>query len=313
MTDVSLVIPFLNEEENLSELVQKLNVYAASQEFSMEAIFVDDGSVDSSVEMLRKAKSFVPMKLVCLSKNFGSHAAIRAGLTQATGSYTMFFSADLQEPFSMIGEMYKKACEGYDVVIARKAETQISASERFFSSAATWLTRRFAMKDYPKGGANNFLFNVKVRDSICKNIESNSSIHMQIVGMGYRRATIDVSLLKRNKGKSKWTFWKKVKLLVDSFIAFSYMPIKMISILGVIMFIAGALYALWVLIAVLTGWVEFDTGFPTLISVLLLGFGLTNLSLGIVAEYIWRTLDAARGRPVFIIDTVEELTGEEKE
>jgi len=310
MVDVSLVIPFLNEEDNLSELIRQLNIYAETQDFSIEAILVDDGSTDSSVQVLREIISKVPIRLVRLSKNYGSHAAIRAGLTQANGMHTMFFSADMQEPFSMIGEMYKIAHEGYDVVVARKSEVQISWSERFFSSLSTSLFRKFAVKDYPKGGANNFLFSQKVREHICNNIESNSSIHMQIINMGFKRAIIDVSLNKRNAGKSKWTFSKKFKLLIDTFVAFSYTPIRAISMLGILMFIAGILYALWIIIATLTGYVDFDAGFPTLISVLLLGFGLTNFALGIVAEYIWRTLDAARGRPVFIIDTVEDITND---
>jgi len=308
MPDVSLVIPFFNEEENLGELIKQLNEYARSQTFSIEVVLVNDGSTDSSVDMIRGAVSAIPVKLVCLSKNFGSHAAIRAGLTQASGSYTMFFSADLQEPVSMIGQMYAKACEGYDVVIARKASVQTSVIERLFSGISTFLFGKIALMDYPKGGANNFLFIAKVRECICSNIENNSSILMQIVNMGFKRAIIDVSLAKRHKGKSKWTFWGKVKLFIDSFIAFSYAPIRAISILGIVLFISGILYAIWILIVSLTGYIEFNAGFPTLISVLLLGFGLTNFSIGIVAEYIWRTLDAARGRPVFIIDTVEMLS-----
>jgi dolichol-phosphate mannosyltransferase len=309
MPDISLIIPFLNEAENLPDLVHQLNDYAVSCDFSIEAVLVDDGSTDESIKVLRNIVSSVPIKLVCLSKNFGSHAAVRAGITQTTGSYTMFFSADLQEPFSMIGEMYERAREGYDVVIARKSTVQISWMERVFSSLSTSLFRKFAMPDFPKGGANNFLFSTKVRERILENVENNSSIHMQLISMGYRRSSIDVVLNKRYKGKSKWTFSKRVKLFIDSFVAFSYMPIRMISILGIVMFLAGVIYAVWIVIASLTGLVEFDAGFPTLISVLLLGFGMTNFALGIVAEYIWRTLDAARNRPVFIIDTIEILSG----
>ena len=297
-------------KKNLGKLILLLNEYAQSQDFTIEAVLVDDGSTDSSVQVLRELHSDVLLKLVRLSKNFGSHAAIRAGLTQATGKYSMFFSADLQEPFTMIGEMYKKACEGYDIVIARKATVQASCSERFFSRLSTSLFRRFAVRDFPAGGANNFLFSSKIREQICENIENNSSIHMQIVNMGFKRAIIDVSLTKRYKGKSKWSFWGKVKLFIDSFIAFSYAPIRMISVLGILLFISGALYALWIIVTTIFGIVEFEAGFPTLISVLLLGFGLTNFALGIVAEYIWRTLDAARSRPVFIIDTVEMLSGD---
>jgi dolichol-phosphate mannosyltransferase len=306
--NISIIIPFLNEEDNLSDLVVQLNEYALEQEFKMEAIFVDDGSSDSSVQVLRTVESNVPIKLVRLSKNYGSHAAIRAGITQAQGEYTMFFSADMQEPFSMIGELYEKACQGYEIVVARKAQKQVSFSERLFSGLYTILIRKFALKDYPKGGANNFLFNKNVREHLCNNMENNSSIHMQIINMGFNRTIVDVSLSERNKGKSKWTLAKKIKLLIDSFIAFSYMPIRAISILGMLMFVAGLIYVVWIIIAQLTGLVEFDAGFPTIISVLLIGFGLTNFALGIVAEYVWRAFDAARGRPVFIVSSVEQIT-----
>ena len=312
MIDVSLVIPFLNEEENLKELVVQLNEYAKSQRFSIEAVFVDDGSKDNSVTVLRMVESEVPLRLVRLSKNYGSHAAIRAGITKTIGRYAMFFSADLQEPFSMIGEMYAKVCEGYDVVVARKAEVQVSSSEKRFSNIYTSLVRTFAIKDYPKGGANNFMFSSKVKEELCKNIEANSSIHMQIIDMGFHRTTIDVSLNERNHGKSKWTLSRKIKLFIDSFLAFSYAPIRGISIIGIVLLVLGVLYALFIFITSITGIIWFNPGFPTIISVLLLGFGITNFSIAVVAEYLWRTLDAARGRPVFIIDDVEELgRGEE--
>jgi len=312
VTDISVVIPFYNEEENLRDLVKQLNEYAIKQNFTINAILVDDGSSDSSVQVLREIESNIPLKLVRLSRNYGSHAAIRAGITQANGRYTMFFSADMQEPFSVIGEMYYKACEGYDIVLARRTEKQVSFYERFFSFLYTSLIRKFAVSEYPKGGANNFLFCSKVRDHLCENIESNSSIGMQLLSIGFRKTVIDVSIGKRSKGKSKWTFSKKVKTFFDSFVAFSYFPIRMITVLGIILFTFGFLYALWIIIGVSTGLIIYDTGFPTIVSVLMIGFGLTNFSLGIVAEYIWRILDVARGRPVFIIDTIDILTEMEK-
>ena len=311
MPDVSLVVPFLNEEENLEDLILQANEYASSQSFSIEMILVDDGSTDSSIDVIRKTPSAkMPIRLVRLSKNFGSHAAIQAGLTQASGNYAMFFSADLQEPFHMIDELYIKALEGFDIVIARKASEKRAFSERAFSGLYTSLIRRYAISDYPKGGANNFLFTKKVKNLLCDNAENNSSIHMQILSLGFKKASIDFSLNERKKGKSKWTLSKKIKLFIDSFIAYSFMPIRLISILGALFFICGTLYALWVIIARLTGIIDFVVGFSMLISVLLLGFGLTNLALGVVAEYLWRTLDASRKRPVFIIDSVETV-GEE--
>jgi len=308
MFDISLVIPFFDEEENIADLILQLNEYAKLQNFSLEAIFIDDGSRDNSVQILRETDSdIVPIKLIKLSKNYGSHAAIRAGIMNAIGRYTMLFSSDLQEPFSMIGQLYDKSCEGYDVVIARKAEVKISLFEKLFSKFYTSLVRKYAVNEYPFGGANNFSISAKVRDAINNNIEANSSIIMQIIDIGFKRTIIDVSHTERIRGKSKWTLTKKIKLFIDSFVAFSYMPIRVISLIGVVMFVFGFIYALFILITRLTGVIQFDIGFPTLICVLLLGFGLTNLSLGIIAEYLWRTLDVARGRPVFIIDSVETL------
>jgi dolichol-phosphate mannosyltransferase len=312
MYDISLIIPFLNEEENLYDLLLQLNEYSRMQAFSIEAIFVDDGSKDASVQVIKKFESDVPLKLVRLSKNFGSHAAVSAGITCVEGRYTMFFSADLQEPFSMIGAMYTKAQEGYEIVIARKANVQVSFSERLFSNAYTALVRKFAVTEYPKGGANNIMFSEKVRKILCENVETNSSVHLQIINMGFKKATMDFSLNLRNKGKSKWTFSKRIKLFIDSFMAFSYMPIRAISVMGIILFVAGLIYALWIIIAKVTGIVEFSAGFPTMISIILIGFGLTNFALGVAAEYLWRTLDAARDRPVYIIDTIETLPGRGK-
>ena len=309
MADVSLVIPFLNEKENLEDLLVQLNEYAGKQSFSIEAILVDDGSTDESVQIIKSIiTDSISSKLICLSKNYGSHAALRAGISQSDSDYTMFFSADLQEPFTIIGDMYEKAREGYDIVAARKAEVHVSFFEMLFSNIYTTLIRRFAVRDYPRGGANNFLFNEKVKNLLNKNIESNSSIHMQLIDMGFRRAIIDVSMNQRNKGKTKWTLSKKIKLFIDSFLAFSYAPIRAISLLGITFFMAGFIYALWIILAKLSNSVTFDAGFPTIICVLLLGFGSSNYALCIVAEYLWRTLDAARARPVFIIDTIETLS-----
>lgn len=308
MPDVSLVIPFLNEEDNLNDLIEQLNEYAKEQSFSIEVVFVDDGSTDSSVQIIRdmNIKHF-SAKLIRLSRNFGSFAAMRAGVTSATGQYTMFFGADLQEPFSLVDTAYRTAHEGdFDIVVMRKERAAVSHVERMFSVLYSYLVKKFAIKDYPIGNISNLLFSAKVRKSLCDNVESNSSLYMQLMDMGYKRTIIDTQILAREKGKSKWTTGKRINLFLDSFVSFSVSPIRFISLTGIIMFFVGFVYFVWIVIATLTG-VTLPEGYPTIISVLLLGFGLTNLSLGIIAEYIWRTLVAARNRPVFIIDSVEEL------
>ena len=116
-SDISIIIPFLNEEENMYDLCDLINKYAAGKLFSLEILFVDDGSTDKSADIINQfVFSTIRVKIIKLSKNFGSHAALRAGISRATGEYCMFFSADLQEPVELIGLLFEKITNGYDLV-----------------------------------------------------------------------------------------------------------------------------------------------------------------------------------------------------
>jgi len=307
-SDISVIIPFLNEEENMVDLCNTLDKYAVDKPFSIEAIFVDDGSTDRSVEILcQYLFKSLHAKVICLSKNYGSHAAIRAGISRSSGEYCMFFSADLQEPVELIGLLYEKITQGYDMVGVQKGKVKVSLFERIPSIITYKLTKKFAVANFPEGGINNVLFNHKVREQLNNNIELNSSIFLQILTMGYKFTTITCDYIERKKGKSKWTFGKKIKMFIDSFVAFSFAPIRFISMLGIFMAILGFAFALMIVILRIFDLYPISIGWPTLISILMIGFGVTNISLGIIAEYLWRTLDAARGRPLFIIDEEREL------
>ncbi len=311
MNGVSIIIPFLNEEENVQNLCETLDNYAQGIDFPLEFVFVDDGSSDRSSELIAR----FPFKnkqvsLLKLSKNCGSHAAIRAGILHASQDLCMFFSADLQEPVSMIKQAYDKLQEGYDAVYIQKGATQTSAFEKWFSRHYARSVQRFVSKDFPLGGVNNILFNKKIKDELNRNIEANSSIFLHIMTMGFKSASLTVDYLERKKGQSKWTFSKKVKMYIDSFVAFSYAPIRMITMMGLIFFMLGALLSFLLVLSKVFGLFHFDAGYPTIVSVLLLGFGLTNMSLGVIAEYLWRTLDAARNRPLFIVSDVIKIKQE---
>lgn len=306
--DIAVIIPLLNEEENIPALCDTLDTYAAGKPYSIEVLFVDDGSTDGSVPLL-KAYAFqnLDARVIRLSKNYGSHAAIRAGISRANACYCMFFSADLQEPVDLIGRLYSKMQEGYDLVGVQKGRVQVGGGERFFSHLYAWLIRHFAVSSFPAGGINNCMFSKKIQNALNENIEPNSSIFLQILTLGYRTAFITADYLPRAAGKSKWTLGKKIKMLIDSFVAFSYMPIRMISLMGVLLFLFGFLFAIFIIVVKVFNFFPLSLGWPTLISVLMLGFGLTNLALGIIAEYQWRALDASRNRPVFLIDEESEL------
>lgn len=309
--DISVVISVFNESENAEDLCRALDEYAAGKAFGLELVFVDDGSADDTTDIIgrypfRNARA----RLVVLSKNYGSHAALRAGISVAEGEYTMLFSGDLQEPVELIEKLYNaiRANKGYDVVYVQRGDPGVRGSSSVFSRLYARLIKRYAVKNFPLGGVNNFMLSRKVRQELARRPETNSSLFLQVIDMGYRHTLINCDYLERSKGQSKWTLGKKIKLFIDSFVAFSFVPIRAISLLGVALSVVGLLYALYIVIMKLTNFYSFEAGFPTLVSALLLGFGITNISLGIVSEYLWRTFDAARGRPAFIIDEVVDIT-----
>ncbi|MCI8699825.1 MAG: glycosyltransferase [Clostridia bacterium] len=306
--NISIVIPFLNEEDNIEELVNYLNENCKQAEFHAEVVFVDDGSTDNSIEVLKKQNfENFDAKIVKLSKNYGSHNAIRAGIQNATNDICTFFSADLQEPFSVITRMYEKIQQGAQVVCAYKENVSIGKIEKLFSNSYSKLIKKYAVKDFPVEGANTLMFNGQAKEILNNNIEKNSSIMLQILDMGFKKEFIPYSLNARKNGKSKWTFSKRIKLFIDSFVNFSYMPIRAVSIIGIIMSVISVLIAIFTIIYKIFVNNQMPMGYPTLLVVVLLGFGITNISLGIVAEYIWRILDSTRNRPAFIVDRVEKI------
>ena len=306
--EISVVIPFLNEEENLPLICEALEAYVPTLKVPVEIIFVDDGSTDGSVKWLKRAKfRNFSAKLVHFSRNFGAHPAVRAGFMNASAPNCVWLGADLQEPLEIIGEGYRLIQEGYDLVLVQKNQVQVSKSEETFSRIYSSMIRKWAIPGYPEKGVNTIFFNEKVKNTLNANPELNSSVVLQVISFGFKQTVLNMNYGEREHGKSKWTFGKKLKLLIDSFVAFSFFPIRMVSVLGFIFAFAGALMALDLIIVKIFNIRPVTLGWPTLISVLMLGFGLTNISLGIIAEYLWRTLDAARARPVFIIDEVVNL------
>jgi dolichol-phosphate mannosyltransferase len=166
--------------------------------------------------------------------------------------------------------------------------------------------KKFVNANFPGKGFDIVFFNKKVKENLDRNIEQNSSIQLQILSLGYNTEHIYYDKQERKRGKSKWTTAKKIKLLIDSFVAFSYAPIRLVSMVGILFFLGGSLWSVYIILRKLI-LDDLASGWPMLMSILLIGFGITNISLGIIAEYLWRTLDASRKRPVFIIDKIIEL------
>lgn len=306
---VSIIIPVLNEEDSIDHLISQLNGYfMQGVQYQAEVIFVNDGSTDLTAYKLKNGRHYAyAAKIISFSRNFGSHAALRAGIQHATGDYITFMYADLQDPIDLLGTMLNEVQDAKaDICWAYRDSTQVSRSEKVFSQAYAYLMKKYAVPNFPRNGFDIVLFDKKVQDCLNTNVESNSSVFIQILTLGYKQSAVTYTKNARLVGKSKWTLSKKIKLLIDSFVAFSFAPIRLVSIIGILFFLLGLVWTGYIIFRKLV-FNDLASGWPALISILMVGFGITNISLGIIAEYLWRTLDASRKRPVFLIEEIMDL------
>src|SRR6266496_4914203 len=179
MSKITVIIPVLNEQENIDILVDELNRFFAEQnDFSAEIIFVNDGSTDNTLNKLKSAGHFsYSCKIISFSKNFGSHAALRAGILKAEGDYITFMYADLQDPLSLIERMFQEIKDKKsEIVWAFRNSLEGKKNETFFSGLYASMMRKYAVSNFPRKGFDVIMFDKKVKTCLDQNVENNSSI-----------------------------------------------------------------------------------------------------------------------------------------
>lgn len=303
MDKVSIIVPIYYNELNIPHLYEQMKEKILSRtDFEAEIVCVDDGSKDGSykalLELREKDDRF---KVVKLSRNFGSHTAILAGFAHATGDCMTMVAADLQEPLEIIIEMYEKWKQGKKVVIAVRKDREDDFFQKLFSNTYYSLMQKYALKDMPSGGFDCFFIDKKVRDVLVSMNEKNSSIVGQVLWAGFEMDKIYYVRKKREIGESKWTLSKKIKLFIDSFMAFSYVPIRFISTLGIVISIVGFILAVFLIVNKFMFNVPVQ-GWTTMMITLLMLSGIQMLTLGVIGEYLWRNFDESRGRPTYIVE-----------
>lgn len=306
-SEISVVIPFLNEEENIPELVRQLTELTLEYpDILFEFVFVDDGSTDNSLSLLRE-KVEVPMKwkVVKLSRNYGSYNALRVGVFHSSFDIVTFLYADLQDPVWLIPKMFQKMQDGYEIVVAERQTTKYRFSDRFFSELHAKIIRKFVAETFPEKGFDVVMFGKAIKDKLNTNIEADSNIFMQILRSGYRQGKIEYDKVERKFGESKWSFSNKLKASLDILVSFSYLPVRIISITGLLLLFLGMIWLITFGVLLVLG-NDIPVFQSIIIAVLLFGFGFTNISLAILGEYLWRILNAARRRPAFTVDEVIE-------
>jgi len=306
---LTLIIPVFRNETSIPELVESVAALAKTIPEEFEAVFVDDGSPDRSGETLARLlpNAGFRARLVSLSRNYGSFAAVRAGLAAGGGEYFAVMAADLQEPPSLVSEFFKVLRSGsYDVVVGTRDQRADSLSSRF-SSALFWrLYRRLVRRDVPPGGVDVFGCTRAFRDRILELSESNSTLVGLIFWLGFRRAEVKYSRLPRIHGSSGWSFWRKVRYLLDSTFAFSDLPIRLLSLAGLIGMMVSVVLAIAVLAAKIGGQVNVPGYTATVLVVMFFG-GLNSFGIGVLGEYLWRTFENTKGRPEYLVARVDEF------
>ena len=303
MPKLSVVVPVYYNQDSLQALYEELRekVFARG-DFDYELILVDDGSKDASWEIIQElARQDAKVKAVHLSRNFGSHAAILCGLSKASGDCAVVKAADLQEPTELVLSLYDKWREGYNVVLAVREGRPEKASQQLFANTYYAMVRRLALPGMPKAGFDVYLLDKKVIRVLELLDEKNSALTGQILWSGFKTAQVPYIRVERKAGKSRWTLRKKVRLVLDTLFSFTSLPISVVLTVGVLSSVVSVLWGTVLIVLRLAGVVN-EIGWTSLFVFQLFSFGVTMLTLGILGEYLWRTFDAARNRPVYIVE-----------
>ena len=304
---ISIVTPCYYNGMNIPETYEviKRDVFDVCKDIDFEWVLVDDGSKDDTLEQaLKIQQKDSRAKVVKLSRNFGEFRAIVAGMSKATGDAVVVISADLQDPPELIPEMIESWKKGNLVNLAVRKGREESKLKNFFADTYYKLVRKWVEPNYPKRGFDFFLIDKRVADELVEMQEKNSSIYLQLIWLGYTPTEIEYTRREREKGKSMWTYSKRINLFIDTFVVFSHKPIRFISVSGFFLSLSGLIFAIYFLIDKCTN--DVLPGWTSLMVAMLLLSGFQMIMLGMLGEYMWRNLDESRSRPLYVIEKVFE-------
>jgi len=307
---LSVVIPVYFNEENIPVTWVALRdaLGQLPPQVGWEVVFVDDGSGDASYARLLDVHALAPdrVHVVKLTRNFGQVAAILAGLRHARGDACVVMSADLQDPPELIVEMVRRWGRGERrIVLAVREGREDGWLARVGSRVFYRLMRRYAIPDMPDGGFDFFLIDRAVVDIINDADEKNAFLQGQVLWTGYEPVCIPYVRRRRELGRSRWSLSRKLKYLVDGFVSYTETPVRMITLLGLIVSALSFAYALLIFALKLFWQIPVEGWAPIMITMLMLG-GIQLVMLGVIGEYLWRNSHESRRRPSFVVDTTVE-------
>lgn len=304
-----IVIPVYKNAASIPILLEELAALAARMQGRLHLVFVVDGSPDDSWLILReKLRDWpVPSRLVALSRNFGSFSAIRAGLEKSGPGHVGVMAADLQDSPDFMHDAFAALdADTADVVIGTRSARHDPLVSRIFSASFWFLYRRFVEPAMPKGGADVFACNDKVRNTICGLTEIRTSLLGLLFWVGFRRIALPYIRRPRPYGRSAWGFRRKLQYLLDSVFAFTEFPIHLLTATGAAGVLISVGLAVGVLVSWLLGLIDVPGYTPIILSISF--FGALNLfGLGVVGSYVWRTYENTKRRPFAIVSSDEQF------
>lgn len=302
--DISVIIPVYFNEGSIRSTytILKNDIFIMYPELQFEVIFIDDGSQDNSYqEMCDLKESNDNITLIQLTRNFGQVSALYAGYECAQGKAILNLSADMQDPSELLISMITSYLNNDAKIIAgKRIEREESLYRKMTSKLFYYFMRKLNFANIPLGGFDTVLLDRIVKDFILGSKEANPFWQGQLLWSGYSIKFIPYTRKKRIIGKSKWTTKKKTKYLLDGILSYSYVPLRLFSILGMLSFILGLLYSGMILVSYFLGNSPFKGWAPLMIAILIFS-GLQLVMTGLIGEYLWRTFEQTLNRPKYII------------
>ncbi|TPR18085.1 glycosyltransferase family 2 protein [Apilactobacillus timberlakei] len=293
---ISIVLPVYNEEAGINNTIEILEKFIKCQAEKYELIFVDDGSKDKSIEIINKAQNkYSNIKVIEFSRNFGHQLAITAGIRYANGDAVVVMDADLQDPPSVIPNMIQKWHAGYDVIYGKRL---VREGETLFKKLTAKIFYRVIQKissiEIPLDTGDFRLMDRKVINALSKLKEPEPFVRGLVSWVGFKQTSVQYERQERLAGETKYSLSKMTRLASDGLTSFSDVPLKLINYVGAISIIIGLLY----------GFIMTFNQFTTVIfatSALFVLSGMIMLGMGIIGNYLFRTFDASKHRPQYVI------------
>jgi polyisoprenyl-phosphate glycosyltransferase len=302
MKKISVVIPFYNEVANIQTLYSRLVEVFEKLAYEPELIFVNDGSHDASMDVIRHLSSDKRLKCIVLNRNFGHQNALSAGLDFANGDAVISMDCDLQDPPEIIPEMIQQWENGYDVVYARRKNYR---NDNIFKKVLSVIYYKILDKakdvDIPKNVGDFRLIDKKVLVALSGMKERSRFLRGMVAWLGYKCAFVDFTRPDRKGGKSGYSFMKLIKLGMDGLLNFSLLPFKLGLIIGIISIFIGGGILIYMVLDILINNVYYHL-YKFLVDAIFIFMGFLFILVWILGEYIGRLMKETKARPVYIVD-----------